>query len=498
MTKKIAISESIARSFDKSILAPSITSPDIKSLGGTILMQPLERIKPSSELKASLEAILSDVKVEFGALFTRIPMVYLISQSKAKNNAVWLGREGSQKPILVISQMEDPGLKNVKYYTYIDLSNGQVVHADTPEKAKEVEDGLRQARSKAAKDVSKFISAANEIAQLSKNLELNERMESIMQGNVTNLYSSLPMLKKCLEIINSRISRQEGMVANFESKLEELKDDSKEAPGKVIYNKLIQQIEREIENPVNIKDEIDLWQALQILYRGISSRAKMDADVRSGKFNKIKEKLSISDERFAKIIDASKRILSSIDKDEEAKREKNKSYLHQRKERSEAPGQISSDSPIFGQLPSLEESDFAQKLPGGFEGHQSLDHYINSFKAKIRNISETKIKELKAMREGVLKIINNFETQMKTNKKISVCNFSQADLQSLAEARNESFALIKSYYTGILTKEGKYNKTKIGSIFENTVEDMMMSRYVALTIRYIEMVFTKSGCTNKK
>ena len=509
MTKKIAISESFARELDTSILSPGILSSDAKYLSGTLLLQPIRRINPSSELRQSLEAILSDIKLNYGDMFDKIPLMYLIPQSKAKKNAIWLAEEDDKggftniKPILIISKNTDPNNKNIKNYTYIDLSSGNIVHANTPEASKKIEDNIKRMKIKVAKDLNKFIIESNQITELHKNFELNERMSLISQGNVTNLYSSIPMLKKCLALLTQRISRQEGMINFFKSKKEEIKDKSKGEKEKFIYEQLREKIKKELQNPVHVNNEKDFLQMLHVLYREPSERRKIDIDLSSGKFNVVKDKLSITENRMNDLINALKRILSSFDAFEDSKNYRDEEYTEKRKKKSLKPSELPGDHPIFGQLPTLEESSFEEKLPGNFAGHQSFGHYMASFDRKEYGMEGTKLPALKVMKEGVQKIIDNFSNQILNNKKINVCNFSISDMAYLRNARSEAMSLLSSYSHDLLvidkkTKEKRFDKRKIGSIFEDTAEDLMVARYVAITIRYIEMVFTKTNCTKKK
>lgn len=498
MKIKKAISESFARETDKDLLIPGVLSSDKGSLGGTILMQPLERLNPSSELKKNLELALSDLKKELGSFFEKIPLIYLIPKSKAVQNSFWLAEEDiggtNIKPILLISK-ED--MRDFKSYTYIDLSTGKVIHANTKDAAEKVEKSISRIKSIAAKNINEIIQASEFINDMTKNIAYNDKLESIVQGNVTNLIPSMPMLKKCLKTLDDRIGSLKSR-ANYQlSKYKQLSDPQRESKEKQIYENVKNKIINQLENPSRINSLEDFMYALFLLYRESHERSKIDSDLNSNKFDAIKKKLSIDDKKIKKIIDTVKKILHALDQEQIDKQEKRKIYNRERVDSSKDPASISGEHPIFQRLPSLGISDFADILPGKFTGHQSYENYAKSYYASSQT-EENKIAALENMKKGVLKILEKFEYQLKSKKSLSVCAFSRSDIKELADARNSSQSLVQSYKSGILNKEGKFDKRKIGSVFENTVEDMMTSRYIAIVIRYIEMVFAKADCSKRK
>jgi hypothetical protein len=52
--------------------------------------------------------------------------------------------------------------------------------------------------------------------------------------------------------------------------------------------------------------------------------------------------------------------------------------------------------------------------------------------------------------------------------------------------------LINSYKQSIITKDNKLNKNIVHSIFGDAAIDFFTARYIAVMIKYIEMVFVKS------
>jgi hypothetical protein len=95
------------------------------------------------------------------------------------------------------------------------------------------------------------------------------------------------------------------------------------------------------------------------------------------------------------------------------------------------------------------------------------------------------------MKIGVEKIISEFEAQKSTGK-LSVYNFSNNDIEYLKTAYSESLALMSSYKSNIITREGKLDKRIIGSVFQDAAIDLFLSRYIAIVLQYIIMVFNKS------
>lgn len=92
---------------------------------------------------------------------------------------------------------------------------------------------------------------------------------------------------------------------------------------------------------------------------------------------------------------------------------------------------------------------------------------------------------------GVEKILSEFDKQKSTGK-LSVYSFSNKDIDYLKTAYSESLALMSSYKSNIITKEGKMDKRIIGSVFQDAAIDMFLSRYIAIVLQYIIMVFNKS------
>lgn len=494
--KKKAISEEFSTEQNKALLSPLTDSSSIIP-GGAILFKSIEELEDGSRLKAEIEKVLADAKLKFPFNFEKIPLIYLVSQSSAKRNMFYI-REIDPKnntkkdtPIYLLKKFEaKKGDKTLYYYDYINLATGQIVYARSAESSKYVEEALEKLKKLKAAELYDFIIKGNKLIREKEDRMSNLRMSKISQGDVSNLIPTIEMLKKCLSILNDRIGKFDAMVKYFSSKA---KDEEEKEEDHPVFSSIDKKIKDEILSIDKkfIKSESDAIKALLMRYRGKSPEA-LDAALKAGELkNLMSFNKSIDDNKLLEIVEIAKKLLKAFAEWDKRNREKRLDYKEEREEASISPQPISSDHPIFGTLPYISYMDFSDRVPGGDAGHHSFTGYVASLKAKAASIQKNKLEALKTMKIGVEKIISEFEAQKSTGK-LSVYNFSNNDIEYLKTAYSESLALMSSYKSNIITREGKLDKRIIGSVFQDAAIDLFLSRYIAIVLQYIIMVFNKS------
>lgn len=494
--KKKAISEEFSNEQNKALLKP-LTDSSSKIPGGAILFKSIEDLEDGSRLKAEIEKVLSDAKLKFPFNFEKIPLIYLVSQSSAKRNVFYI-REIDPKtktkkdtPIYLLKKFEaKKGDKTEYYYDYINLETGQIVYARSAESARYVEEALEKLKKLKAAQLYDFLIKGNQLIREKEDRMSNIRMSKISQGDVSNLIPSIGMLQKCLSIINDRIEKFESMVKYFSSKAKEEEEKEEDHP---VFSTIDKKIKDEILSVDKkfIKSESDAIKALLMKYRG-KSPEDLDAALKAGELkNLMSFSKSIDDKKLLEIVEVTKKLLTTFADWDKRNREKRLEYKEEREESSKSPQPLSDEHPIFGTLPYISYMDFTDRVPGGDAGHHSFAGYIASLKAKAASIHKNKLEALKTMKIGVEKILSEFEKQKSTGK-LSVYSFSSRDIDYLKTAYSESLALMSSYKSNIITKEGKVDKRIIGSVFQDAAIDMFLSRYIAIVLQYIIMVFNKS------
>ena len=491
---KKAISEEFAIEQNQSLLKPLLDA-GAKTPGGAILFKSIEDLEDGGRLKTEIEKVLADVKPKFPFNFDKIPLIYLISQSKAKKHVFYI-RELNKKtktkkdiPIYLLRKIEaKKGDKTEYYYDYINLETGQIVYARSPESAQYIEEALDKLKKIKAAELHDFRVKGNQLIRDKEDRMGNIRMSRISEGDVSNLIPSINMLKKCLLMLDDRIQKFESMVNYFSSTAEAEKE--KEHP---VFSPIDARLREEILsiNKKFIKSESDAIKALLMRYRGKSPES-LDADFKSGELkNLLSFNKSLDETKILEIVTIAKRLLETFSEWDKRNREKRLSYQADREESSKAPEPLSSEHPIFGTLPYISYMDFTDRVPGGDAGYHSFTGYISGLQAKAAAIQRTKLEALKTMKTGLDKLMSEFERQKNTGK-LSVYSFSKKDMELLQDAYGKSLALMSSYKSNIITKEGKVDRRIIGSVFQDAAIDFFLSRYIAIVLQYIIMVFNKS------
>ncbi len=494
--KKISISEAFTREHEKNqakILLTPASESSLSSEASFILHKNIIELQNYKFLLDKLSPIIADAKLKFPFDFENIPLIYLLTHSKAKKYAFYIsiisesGRSKKDIPILLLKRFEEGSEIS---YNYIDLTNGQVVFA-RGELAQRVKDGLNILKRKKAADLFEIADKGNKLARAADVMR-NKQLIGIERGDVTNLISALPMLEKSIKLIDDRIKKFEGMVNFFEEEAKKrINEDGSMKPNRAFYE-IYDKLDKEISSLSKkfIKSESDAVKALVTRYRG--SPDQLEIDFKSGKLKNILSFNKISDDnKILDVITVAKKILNVFKEWDIQKRQDKLKKQEERKNKSKEPLIIDDSDPIFQALPPLTMEDFTEEVPGNIAGHQSQESYHASFVAKSLTIYHTKLQALKTMREGISMIHNEFMRQQKYGK-LSVKNFNKTDIDNLSKAKDASLALISSYETSVVKKDGTIDKRKIGSVFEDAVFDLFLSRYIAIVIKYIIMVFSKS------
>jgi len=494
--KKHSISEAFAREHEKDqskILLTPASGESLASEASFILHKNLKDLQSSRVLLDKLTPIIEDAKSKFPFDFESIPLIYLLTHSKAKRYAFYIseispsGKSKRDIPILLLKRFEEGG---EIAYNYIDLNSGQVVFA-RGDLARKVKEGLNILKRKKAADLFEIADKGNKLARASDAMR-NKQLIGIERGDVTNLVSTLPMLEKSIKLIDERINKFEGMVNFFEAQAKQrINEDGTMRPNQAFY-KIYEKLDKEIQSVSKkfIKSESDAVKALVARYRG--SPDQLDVDFKAGKLKNILSFSKLTDDKkITDVINVTKNILNAFKEWDIERRKATLEKKEQRKSKSTEPLTIEDSDPIFQAITPLTMEDFTEEVPGNIAGHQSQESYHASFVAKSLTIYHTKLQALKTMKNGLVMIYNEFMNQKKYGK-LSVKNFNKTDIDNLAKAKDASLALISSYETSITKKDGTIDKRKIGSVFEDAVFDLFLSRYIAIVIKYIIMVFNKS------
>lgn len=594
---KKAVTQDFLKDLNQKTLEPFLTPPF--GTAGTLLEKPIENFPPA--LKESLKKILKDARLELGDFVEKIPFFFVIPHSREMKHMFFIDGLGPNPvPILIIKKTKNPTT-----FHYINFADGTLVYANTPEMANIIEAGYEEQKSKAAerkKIAIDFIDNIRYHHQKIIDLFHNEKMNSFMKGNVTNLIPAIPMLKKCLKIIEERIQRQENISKTSKMYYDKLKrkknttsqgsagEYAEQANIEHLFDIYEEELKKELSSGNYSKDENDLFRFMFLRYRSRSSLNQLDKDVSSNIFDNAIKKLNISKERFGEIVDSLKRYISIYHQYEDEKKQKKtqspeqkilsiinnidrhitevsdklktmqnakilpsgecekkeykcknlkignfdiekipfeqlneqyRQYIEQFKNQSfftlsdycnyidmlrifrkraeciKRQKEIPSDDEIFELMPPLKIDSFADVLPGRFRGYQSKEHYTSSFREIYENVESRKLKYFKIMKDGTSEIIDILENHLRNYKTISVCSFSPEEMRKLRKARENALALFGLYNQGLVKANKEYNKSRIGSIFETTVEDTYMFRYIAVTVRYIEIVFS-INCKKEK
>jgi hypothetical protein len=489
MLKK-SISEEFLRSQDPNLLTPLLKG-DSKSYATVMMYKSLEQMNASDEMKNALAKIVEDAKLKFpGFTFNQVPYYWLLKSSKAKNNTINIIDEaGKNIPILIIRQHKDGGIHIG--YDYINLENGQLVYARSPEAIKSISEGLSGLKSKNLQILTKLNRETQFLLRDTDSWARNERLANYERGDVSNLMPAIPMLKKCEDILEARIERLKGIVSYYKNQSESIV--SKGSPE--VFKSISSIIDQEIKKKGSkfIKTEQDAINALVMRYIGKPEEFK--TNINSGALNDILPDPSGKIRHNVKdILSVALQIVQVIEAEAQRKRMVRTDYT---KDRSESVNerQTLPDTerhPIFKPITApITEESFKDLLPGDPKGFQHEGLWISEKYAIEINVNSIKLNAMEKMLEAVKNILGVLQLRRET-KRLSVTNFTKNDISELKDALSSCMTLINSYKQSIITKDNKLNKNIVHSIFGDAAIDFFTARYIAVMIKYIEMVFVKS------
>lgn len=481
---KKSISEEFLRSLDKPLISPLLGDKG-DQYGAALMYKSLDQMRASPELRSRLASIVEDARKFFPDFqFDKVPFYWLIKNSKAKNSTIIIKDEtGKETPIFIIRQIKDESA--ILGYDYIDLNDGKLVYARSKNAIGHVTDGINRNKTEKLAILTSINTATNLLLREKEDYSRNERMLRYQRGDVSNLVSAIPMLERCVKILDQRIFRLQSIVNYYKN--------VKEQPTPVVFKSVKEIVQNEIDRSGSsyIKTHTDLINALIMRY--IDKLEEFEMKYKSGELKKqIESNKKVEMHQADKVLEIVSKIIKAIKEEKERNKERNKKETQERKEQPKnVPDYPDTQShPIFSVFPPLSEETFKDKLPGGPAGYMSEETWQSEKDAIIISTEEIKLNFMITIKQAAQKIIEIFKRKRETSS-LSVSNFTPEDMKSLKKAFDDCMTMIRSYKQSVLTKEKKINKNMIGSIFEETALDFFTSRYIATIIVYIEMVFAK-------
>jgi len=299
------------------------------------------------------------------------------------------------------------------------------------------------------------------------------------------------MLQKCEELLVARIKRAKNIIDYYKNQLNALREKGPPSVFKDIANLIDEEISK--KGSKFIKTEQDAIHALVMRYVGNS--AEFEQKIKSGSFSNIlpdpsgKQRHNVKD-----ILEVALKIVKEIDAESQRKKEKRIIRTQEDEERGSGAQELpdTESHPIFKQISApITEESFKDYLPGGMFGVQHSANWNARMEAIIKNEKVTNVDPLEKMLEGIRSILKVLQLRKET-KRLSVSNFSKKDIDSLKDALAGSMTMINMYKQNIVTRDNKLNKNIMNSIFGDAAIDFFTARYIAVMIKYIEMVFVKS------
>jgi hypothetical protein len=499
MINKISISEEFLRSQDQGLLAPLFSGVNAE-YAAVLMFKSLKQMRISQTAKDALAKAVADARQYFpGFKFERVPYYWLISKSKAKNSAVQiLDKSGNEKSILIMRQIKSGD--TLIGYDYIDLETGKLIYARSPEGIDSVVNGLKRLRNSKLAKLEYINDKSNLLIGEKEGYERNEQLKKYQRGDVSNLIPAESMLKKCEKILDERIKRLESAIAYYDN---EFKKNKESGPPEVF--KTVQNIvDQELSKPGSqfIRNESDVINALVMSYHGRLS--EFEAMSKTNAFEKMLSPDGGRQPRHnvRQIVAVVHSILKAMD-EEVARKRKKKSKPEEdndeapEEDNDEAPQELldTQSHPIFDVFPSLREESFKQQMPGNIKGFRSEGSWVKE-KDDVKNSYEDKLNAMRKMKDAAQRVLKILALK-RESKSLSVMNFNRNDMQALVDGLAGCMTIINNYKQKVLvidekTKEKRFNKSMLGSIFEGDAAlDYFTSRYIAIIITYIQMVFAK-------
>ena len=495
MINKISISEEFLRSQDQGLLAPLFSGVNAE-YAAVLMFKTLEQMRINSTAKEALAKAVADARQYFpGFKFERIPYFWLISKSKAKNSAVQIqDKSGKIKSILIMRQVTSGD--TLIGYDYIDLETGKLIYARSPEGVDAVTSGIKTLRESKLSELQSINRKTNLLIEEKEGYQRNTLLEKHKRGDVSNLIPAVSMLKKCEKILDERIKRIESAIAYYNN-------ESRKIPPEAF--KTVQNIvDQELSKPGSqfIRNESDVINALLMSYNGRLS--EFEAMSKTNAFEKMLSPDGGRQPRHnvRQIVAVVHSILKAMDEEVARKRKKESKP---EEDNDEAPEEDNDEAPqelldtqshlMFEEFPSLSEESFKEDMPGNLKGFRSEGSHKASIEAVDKNL-QVKLDGMRKMKDATQRVLKILELKRETEG-LSVMNFSRNDMQALVDGLAGCMTLINTYKQKVLvidekTKERRFNKSMLGSIFEGDAAlDYFTARYIAIIITYIQMVFAK-------
>ena len=494
MINKISISEEFLRSQDQGLLAPLFSGVNAE-YAAVLMFKSLDQMRINSTAKDALAKAVADARQYFpGFNFERAPYYWLISKSKAKNSAVQIqDKSNNIKSILIMRQIKSGD--TLIGYDYIDLETGKLIYARSPEGVDAVTSGITRLRTGKLAELESINRKTNSLVRDKEKYQRNERLEKYKRGDVSNLIPAVSMLKKCEKILDERIKRLESIIAYYDN---ESKKNKESGPPEVF--KTVQNIvDQELSKPGSqfIKNESDIINALIMRYNGRLS--EFEAISKTNAFEKMLSPDSGRQPRHnvRQIVTVVHSILKAINEQVAIKKQKEEEYTKKRDKKIKGPQKLPDTQShlIFEEFPSLREENFKADMPGNIKGFRSEGSWVAEDDVVIRSL-QVKLGGMQKMKDAAQRVLNILERKRETEG-LSVMNFSRNDMQALVDGLAGCMTLINTYKQKVLvidkiTKERRFNKNMLGSIFDGeTALDYFTARYIAVIITYIQMVFAK-------
>ena len=453
------------------------------------LFKSLGELRLPKQAEDAIKEILEDEGVQAmfpGLNLDEIPFVYLISKSKIEKSIVNLvSQDGGKKQVLVLKQTFSDNKEEIIGYDYLDIDNRKIVYARSPEAIEEVRNSLKTMASKTLGDIQEISMRSNLLSRKSINLQ-NAQVSRIEDGDVTNLTSSIPMLLKCRTIILNAITELERIEANASIK------QKQENP--LIFEETRKKIDAEItsDKSVFIKNDVDAVKAL--IHRYFGKPEDLKSDYESGSLSKILPG-SEGNQRHNRdaIILIAIRLLEAMEKSTPVKKLTKEQEQLNKINKINKEDRISADieRQMLSPIQRPEPVHFQAKLPGNPVGYKNEHTYRASFSITEKD-TDIKLDAFIKIKDGIDSILTIFNTPK--NKTLSIRDFDENKISELGDVFKQCLVWLNTYKQNIVLEDGLINKNILGSLYcSNTAMRFYAIRYVAITIKYIETIFTKNN-----
>ena len=152
------------------------------------------------------------------------------------------------------------------------------------------------------------------------------------------------------------------------------------------------------------------------------------------------------------------------------------------------------ESQILSIIQRPEPVHFEAKLPGNPVGYKNEHTYRASF-SNTKKDTDIKLDAFRKIKDGIDYILIIFNTHKNNNNKtLSIRDFDENKISELGEVFKQCLVWLNTYKEDIVLSDGRINKKILGSLYgSNTAMRFYAIRYVDITIKYIETIFTKNN-----